>query len=118
MGRALVVNLIDLIKNRLSRTVKVEMEAEMRLQQHFDPSLWGYGLTTVKILYRLPDHLSLLQTFAWQEYDNCPDFPRLNKFLAFWEKSLEGPLHSILVAHRRILGPNEVRIARAEFKLN
>ena len=28
-----------------------------------------YRLTTAEILYRLPDHPSLLQSYIWQEYD-------------------------------------------------
>ena len=36
-----------------------------------------YRLTTAEILYRMPDHENLLQTFIWQELDRIPDFPRL-----------------------------------------
>ena len=31
--------------------------------------LKGYRLTTAEILYRMPDHPDLLQTFLWQELD-------------------------------------------------
>jgi len=40
----------------------------------------GYGLTTANILYRLPDHPRILQTYIWQEYDLHPHFPELRKF--------------------------------------
>ncbi len=56
----------------------------------FRRQLEGYGLTTAQILYRLPDHPSLLQTFVWQDYDLCPKFPILNKFLAFWLETSGG----------------------------
>ena len=46
--------------------------------------LQGFSLTTAEILYRLPDHPSLLQTYVWQEYDLHPRFPRLKAFLGFW----------------------------------
>ncbi|MEL0251270.1 MAG: hypothetical protein VW935_04870, partial [Novosphingobium sp.] len=36
----------------------------------------GYGLTTIQIHYYLPDHPSLLQMFAFQQYDLAPRFPR------------------------------------------
>jgi uncharacterized protein Usg len=52
----------------------------------------GYGLTTVHILYRRPDHPWLLQTYVWQAYDLCPEFPELQGFLEFWQTSLEGCL--------------------------
>ena len=43
----------------------------------FSAQLAGFSLTTAEILYRLPDHPSLLQSFVWQEYDVHPRFPRL-----------------------------------------
>ncbi len=45
----------------------------------------GYGLTTANILYRRPDHPWLLQSYVWQSYDECPEFPALHRFLAFWQ---------------------------------
>jgi uncharacterized protein Usg len=69
----------------------------------------GYGLTTAQILYRRPDHLWLLQTYVWQDYDLFPEFPMLQRFLAFWQKTLEGPLHSVTVAHSRLIKPAEIR---------
>ncbi len=27
----------------------------------------GYGLTTANILYRLPDHPAIIQSYIWQE---------------------------------------------------
>lgn len=58
----------------------------------------GYRLTTAEILYRMPDCQRLLQSFVWQDYDLAPDFPRLHKFLSFWQNNLDGPLHSVRVA--------------------
>ena len=59
------------------------------LSQDFKKQVAGYGLTTAEILYRRPDHPWLLQTYVWQSYDLCPDFPELNGFLQFWQKSIE-----------------------------
>ena len=69
--------------------------------------LEGYGLTTANILYRMPDHPSFLQTFIWQEYDLAPKFPVLHEFLDFWIRELHGPLHSVTVAHSRLIKPAE-----------
>ncbi len=80
--------------------------------------LQGYGLTTARILYRLPDHPALLQTYVWQDYDLAPDFPELNRFLDFWKREIEGPLHSIKVAHQGVISAAEMRVASAEFSLN
>jgi len=72
----------------------------------------GFGLTTANILYRRPDHKWLLQTYIWQDYDLYPDFPELNRFLDFWERELDGPLHSVTVSHSRLLMPIEIISAR------
>ena len=74
--------------------------------------------TTASILYRRPDHLWLLQTYVWQGYDLCPIFPKLNKFLNFWLEKLEGPLHSVTVAHARLIKPAEIRAVDGEFRLH
>ena len=56
----------------------------------FRRQMQGYGLTTAHIFYRRPDHPWLLQSYVWQEYDLCPKFPELQRFLTFWRKSLDG----------------------------
>ena len=78
----------------------------------FIRQLKGYGLTTAHILYRLPDHPSLLQSYVWQEYDVAPDFPALQDFLAFWQTKLDGPLHSVRVAHAKLIGPRKCGCGR------
>ncbi|SHF29081.1 Usg protein (tryptophan operon, function unknown) [Kaistia soli DSM 19436] len=80
--------------------------------------LQGYGLTTAHILYRLPDHPALLQSYVWQDYDLAPEFPELNRFLDFWKRELEGPLHSVKVAHHGVISAAEMRIASSEFAFN
>ena len=69
----------------------------------------GYRLTTAEILYRMPDHLDLLQTYLWQALDLAPEFPELKKFLKFWETEIEGPLHSVRVANVDILSAGHTR---------
>jgi len=86
--------------------------------EDFRRQLDGYGLTTARILYRRPDHLWLLQTYVWQDYDLCPHFPSLQKFLAFWQEQLEGPLHSVMVAHSKLIKPAEMRAVGSEFHLH
>lgn len=73
----------------------------------FIRQLEGYGLTTATILYRLPDHPGLLQSYIWQEYDLAPKFPVLLEFLDFWKRELDGPLHSVTVAHSQLIKPAE-----------
>ena len=84
----------------------------------FKRQLSGYGLTTAQILYRRPDHPWLLQTYVWQNYDLFPKFPELMRFLAFWMEKLDGPLHSVQVAHCKLIRPAQLRAVNGEFRLH
>ena len=88
------------------------------ISQGFARQMSGYGLTTAHILYRRPDHPWLLQAFVWQEYDLWPRFPALECFLAFWQRELDGPLHSVTVAHSRLIKPAEFRTVDGVFRLH
>jgi uncharacterized protein Usg len=90
----------------------------MQVTQTVVPEIEGYGLTTAQIIYRLPDHLRVLQEFVWQDYDLFPQFPGLNKFLTFWEEKLDGPLHSVTVAHALLVRPTELTMLREKYGLN
>jgi uncharacterized protein Usg len=77
-----------------------------------------YRLTTAEILYHLPDHPSLLQSYTWQDYDLAPDYPVLRRFLDFWHRSIEGRLHSVRVASAQLISPGEWRATRAYLTLH
>jgi len=87
-------------------------------EPEFASLLKGYSLTTAEILYRLPDHPALLQSYIWQDYDLHPRFPKLTGFLDFWEAKLEGKLFKVTVAHSKLLAPAEVRLVGSEFKVH
>lgn len=71
--------------------------------------LSGYGLTTAEILYRMPDFPTVLQTYVWQDYDLAPEFPEMHGFLNFWRRRLDGTLHSVRFAHKRLVAPGKWR---------
>lgn len=77
-----------------------------------------WRLTTAEILYRLPDHPLILQTYLWQEMDLTPQFPQLQKFLAFWERELEGRLHSVKVASCEWMHPASLMYRDKEFTVH
>jgi len=79
--------------------------------QEIEKVLNDYRLTTAEILYHLPDHPDLLQSYVWQEYDIAPKYPVLYKFLNFWSGNLDGRLHSVYIASRKLILPNEWRNA-------
>ena len=88
------------------------------ISEDFRRQLRGYGLTTAHILYRRPDHPWLLQSFIWQQFDQCPDFPVLQRFLSFWQQSIECGLHSVTVAYQGLIRPAEIRAIGDEFRLH
>lgn len=80
--------------------------------------LQGYCLTTAQILYHMPDHPRLLQTYIWQDYDLVPDHPELRRFLDFWQRNLDGPLHSVRIATSSPLAPRELRAIDGVLRLH
>ncbi|MBZ9788865.1 usg protein [Rhizobium sp. 3T7] len=88
------------------------------MHKDMERQLQGYGLTTAQIIYRMPDHQAILQTYIWQDYDLAPDFPEMRGFLKFWQEKLDGPLHSVRYIHRKLISATEWRALRGEFILN
>ena len=88
------------------------------MDQAFVRQIAGYSLTTAEILYRLPDHPELLQSYVWQDYDLAPRFPKLTDFLDFWDANLEGPLYRVRVAHNRLISPTEFSFVAGELRLH
>jgi uncharacterized protein Usg len=98
--------------------LQFDSQEDAMVSADFRKQVEGYGLTTAHILYRRPDHRWLLQSYVWQAYDLFPAFPELGKFLKFWEEQLEGPLHSVQVAHFKLIKPAELRTVDGVFRLN
>lgn len=89
-----------------------------RVDKSFRRRLEGYSLATAEITYHMPDARSLLQTYVWQDYDMAPEFPQLRKFLDFWTRELDGPLHSVRVAHCTLIRPAEFRMVDHELTVH
>ncbi len=87
-------------------------------QRDLAAQLRGFSLTTAEILYRMPDHPSLLQSYIWQEYDLHPLFPKLKDFLNFWSENLDGSLYRIRVTHKALIRPREYGFVGSEFRLH
>ena len=91
---------------------------EPRIDDAFRRQLDGYSLTTASILYRMPDRPVILQSFLWQAFDMAPKFPELTRFLDFWDRELDGPIHSVEVAHVKMIGPSEWKRVDGIFRLH
>ena len=77
----------------------------------FAKQLDGWRLTTAEVLYFMPDHPTLLQSFTWQTLDLAPRYPRLRAFLDHWRREIEAVIHSVQLASGEQLGPAQLRAA-------
>lgn len=80
--------------------------------------LQDYRLTTAEIFYHMPDFPTLLQSYVWQEYDMAPGFPQLKRFLDFWERELDGRLHSVKIASVELITPGKCQYAKGEIYIH
>jgi uncharacterized protein Usg len=80
--------------------------------------LKDYRMTTAEILYHLPDHPRLLQSFVWQDLDLAPQYPVLHQFLDFWNRELDGKVHSVRVATAKLVKPATFRNPVAWLRLH
>lgn len=79
--------------------------------------LKDYRLTTAEILYHLPDHPAMLQSYIWQELDIAPAYPILHRFLEFWRREIEGRLHSVRVGSLTLIQAPNIRTPRTVLTL-
>jgi uncharacterized protein Usg len=84
----------------------------------FEAQLSGKRLTTAEVLYYMPDHPTLLQTFLWQTLDEAPDFPRIQRFLEFWRREIDAVIHSVAITSVAQAAPASTRAARFYGRLN
>ena len=84
----------------------------------FEQQLKDYRLTTAEILYWMPDHAHVLQTFIWQDLDIAPKFPVLSRFLGFWQRNLDGKLHRVRIASAGLIQPAEFRYTDALYRMH
>lgn len=85
-------------------------------QSELSLRLNGWRLATAEVLYYMPDHPALLQSFVWQTLDIAPAYPRIHKFLDFWKREIEAVIHSVTLASGETLAPAPVK--RADFMLH
>lgn len=84
-----------------------EGQSEMALR------LQGWRLATAEVLYYMPDHPTLLQSFIWQTLDLAPQYPRIHRFLNFWRAEIDAVIHSVQLASGETLAPARIKTASA-----
>ena len=85
--------------------------------------LRGWRQTTAEIIYRMPDHPGLVQTFLWQDLDRWDDnprhtFPRLRQFCEWWNANLDGSIVQVRVGAARVITAGELNYVDAELHLH
>jgi uncharacterized protein Usg len=88
------------------------------LDRDFSVQLTGRRLTTAEVLYYMPAHPVLLQSFLWQTLDEAPDFPRIQRFLEFWRREIDAVIHSVSIAGVGLIAPPKMTVARFEGRLH
>tara|TARA_R110002074_G_scaffold175356_1_gene338552 strand:- start:64 stop:318 length:255 start_codon:yes stop_codon:yes gene_type:complete len=70
-------------------------------------------IVTLDILYYMPDYENLVQTFVWQTNDITPDFPRIHKFLDYWDEHIEAKIAEANIAY---VYQDKMRYKKADFE--
>ncbi len=87
------------------------------VDQDFEARLAGKRLTTTEVLYYMPAHPKLLQSFLWQTLDVAPEFPRVHQFLQFWRREIDAVIHSVMVSAAGLVTPARIELADFEGRL-
>ena len=88
------------------------------MDDDFSVQLTGRRLTTAEVLYYMPAHPALLQSFLWQTMDEAPNFPRIVRFLEFWRREIDAVIHSVTIGGVELIAPARVRAAQYIGQLN
>jgi uncharacterized protein Usg len=88
------------------------------IDHDFCEQLQGRRLTTAEVLYYMPAHPSLLQSFLWQTLDEAPNFPRIHQFLEFWRREIDAVIHSVSIGGQGLVKPAKLTIAKFDATLH
>ena len=56
-----------------------------------------WTVASVQVVYYMPDYLNLVNEFIWQTRDTKPNYPRIEKFLDYWDKNIDGPIKEVYI---------------------
>jgi len=76
-----------------------------------------WTLATVQVIYHIPDYIHILNEFAWQTEDEIPNYPRIHRFLDYWDKHIDGPIKEVYIHDHDALN-GVVRHVDRRYKIN
>jgi len=63
----------------------------------------------------MPDYLNIVNEFIWQTKDQKPDYPRIEQFLDYWDKNIDGPIKEAFIHDH---DEQKIRVVNRVFKMN
>jgi len=74
-----------------------------------------WTIATVQVIYFIPDHLHILNEFMWQTEDELPEYPRIKRFLDYWDKNIDGPIKEVYIYDNK---HSNVRVVDRRYSIN
>jgi uncharacterized protein Usg len=94
----------------------IEMEDSDQLERNnLAYILHKWTVATVQVVYYIPDYLHVVNEFMWQTEDQIPNYPRITKFLDYWDKNIDGPIKEVYIYDQ---GQSNIRKVDRRFKMN
>ena len=78
-------------------------------------TLKKWTVATVQVVYYIPDHLHIINEFMWQTEDTLPEYPRIKRFLDYWDKNIDGPIKEVYIHDHK---QHNVRVVDRRLKFN
>ena len=75
-----------------------------------------WTVATVQVVYYIPDHLHIVNEFMWQTQDQLPEYPRITRFLDYWDKHIDGPIKEVYIYDQQ--NPKVRIVDRQKLRLN
>ena len=74
-----------------------------------------WTVASVQVVYYIPDYMSLVNEFVWQTEDQLPEYPRITRFLNYWDKNIDGPIKEVYIYDHE---EAKVRHVDRKYKIN
>ena len=74
-----------------------------------------WTVASVQVVYYIPDFPHIVNEFLWQTDDQRPDFPRIERFLNYWDRYIDGPIKEVYIYDHE---KHNVRVVDRRYKIN
>ena len=74
-----------------------------------------WTVASVQVVYYIPDYLNLVNEFVWQTKDQLPEYPRITRFLDYWDKNIDGPIKEVFIYDHE---EAKIRHVNRKYKIN